>query len=413
MSLLPPAAYRADWIFPVAEPPIRDGIIEVGAGGTITSLRCGRDHDAVDLGAVAIVPALINPHVHLEFSDLAAPIGPSNPFPAWLKQVVAYRRGRTQPLDAVLQRGLDELRTSGVTAFGEISTGEASRVYETGGMAAVIFHELIGPIEEQWSDVLAAAERHLGAVRLPGAIAGLSPHAPYTVPQELFERSVQLASRSGAPVAVHLAETASERELLASRSGELVDMLESLNLWHRDLHPAGRRPLDWLELLSHAPRGLVIHGNYLERDELDFIASQAGLTLVYCPRTHAGFGHPPHPFRRVLEQGGRVALATDGRSSNPDLDLWREAVSLRRQHVDLPSDTILDLVTRQAAESLGIGDRHGVLAAGRSADFLAVPIRGEASHAAPDLFALESTVRRVFRAGVEDTPCGPGRSKPA
>ena len=48
-------------------------------------------------------------------------------------------------------------------------------------------------------------------------------------------------------------------------------------------------------------------------------------SIVYCPRTHAAFGHPPHPFRDFLARGVRVALGTDSLASNPDLDLLAEA----------------------------------------------------------------------------------------
>jgi cytosine/adenosine deaminase-related metal-dependent hydrolase len=230
---------------------------------------------------------------------------------------------------------------------------------------------------------------------------GLSPHAPYTVPQELFERAIGLAVRHAAPVAVHLAETAAELELLATGTGELVEMMRSLRLWRPELHPQGRRPIDWLRTLAAVPHGLVVHGNYLDDEELDFLAANENLTLVYCPRTHAYFGHPPHPFRRLLELGGRVALGTDGRSSNPDLDLWGEARFLRTRHPDLPSGTILDLATRRGAEALGVADRHGALAPGRPANFLAVSLTGSGTDEPPDLFAAGSRVTRIFRNGVE------------
>ena len=66
--------------------------------------------------------------------------------------------------------------------------------------------------------------------------------------------------------------------------------------------------------MAEAPRALFVHGNYLRPD----IGIPAHGTLVYCPRTHAAFGHPPHPFRDFLAQGVRVALGTDGLASNPD-----------------------------------------------------------------------------------------------
>src|SRR5690606_27375563 len=112
------------------------------------------------------------------------------------------------------------------------------------------------------------------------------------------------------------------------------------------------------------------------RDELDEIASHSNLTLVYCPRSHAYFGHPPHPFSWLLAAGGRVALGTDGRSSNPDLDLWHEAACLRERHPDISSDTILELATKSGAEALGLAHSHGSLVRGRPANFLAVELAG-------------------------------------
>jgi cytosine/adenosine deaminase-related metal-dependent hydrolase len=401
MSISLPTAYRAAWIFPVAAPPLRNGILEINAAGRIAAVRAGRDGDAIDLGEVALVPALVNAHVHLEFSDLAQPVGPPRPFAQWVKNVVAHRRRRIEPIETILCRGLDEASRTGTAAVGEIATSEVPPALFQDGPEAILFREVIGPIADHWPDLLATADRFLTTAGSASVTPGLSPHAPYTVPQELFERLIDIAVRHAAPVAVHLAETAAERELFASGTGELATMLQSLDLWRPELHPPGRRPLDWLRMLEKARRGLVVHGNYLDDEELAFLARHENLSLVYCPRTHAYFGHPPHPFRRLLGRGGRVALGTDGRSSNPDLSLWRECTFLRERHPDLRSDTILDLATRRGAEALGVEDRHGVLAPGRPANFLAVSLGDARDDNPPDLFAPGRDLPRVFRHGIE------------
>ena len=102
-----------------------------------------------------------------------------------------------------------------------------------------------------------------------------------------------------------------------------------------------------------------------------------------------------------FDAGVRRLLGTDGRSSNPDLDLWREARWLRARHPDLASDTILNLITRSGAEALGVADRHGILARGRPANFVAVRMNGPRRDRSPDLFAEELDVRRVFHRGIE------------
>ncbi|MDQ3329133.1 MAG: amidohydrolase family protein [Planctomycetota bacterium] len=395
------AAYRAAWLFPVAGPPIRDAVLEVDAGGRIADIRSGRDRGAFDLGRAAIVPALVNAHIHLEFSDRTVPIAPAKPFSGWVRNVVAHRRSRTEPIEAILSHGIDELRRCGTVAAGEIATVDTEH-YQTPSIDLTLFREIIGPLRVHWPALLDDAERHLTEVRTSRLSPGLSPHAPHTVPQDLFEQTIDLAARYAAPVAVHLAETVDELSLLRERNGDLVALMRSMGLWDASAHPLGRRPLDWLQELTRAPRALVVHGNYLDAKELDFLAESQSLSLVYCPRTHAYFGHPPHPFQKLLERGGRVALGTDGRSSNPDLNLWREAEFVSRQHPGLPSGTILDLVTRAGAEALGVGDRHGVLSVGRSANFVVVPLANDADGGdPPDLFAMVRPELRAFQNGIE------------
>ena len=97
-------------------------------------------------------------------------------------------------------------------------------------------------------------------------------------------------------------------------------------------------------------------------------------SIVYCPRTHAAFGHPPHPFREFLARGVRVCLGTDSLASNPDLDILAEARFVHRRYPDFPGDALLRMVTLSGAEALGWADEAGSLEPGKSADFVAVPL---------------------------------------
>lgn len=394
-------SYRARWIFPVASPPIRDAVLEVDAAGRIVAIVESARTDAIDLGKAAIVPAFVNAHVHLEFSDFAEPIGPPRPFPEWIGNVVAARRARSGSVAEILTRGVTESIRGGTLAVGEIATQERPEYLGCApGMLIAGFREVIGPLEQDWPDLVSHAREYLAErVENRNWIVGLSPHAPYTVPQGLFERLISVAMEYRSPVAVHLAETESERELLARGRGELVEMMRRIGLWDESLHPTGRTFGDWINRLASCERGLIIHGNYLDDGDLGQLAAAQNLYLIYCPRTHFYFGHPPHPFRKLLARGGRVALGTDGRSSNPDLSMWNEAVFLRKRHPELPSDTILEMVTRNGAAALGIEDRAGILAQGREANFLVVDYQEE--NGTPTLFGARDAIRRIYCQGME------------
>src|SRR5438874_2840945 len=89
-----------------------------------------------------------------------------------------------------------------------------------------------------------------------------------------------------------------------------------MNVWNPSGVTAGP-----FGVIDRYPRGIFVHCNYLA-PTTQFLRGQ---TVVVCPRTHAAFGHPHHPFPHFLQRGVRVALGTDSLASNPDLDILAEA----------------------------------------------------------------------------------------
>jgi aminodeoxyfutalosine deaminase len=316
---------------------------------------------------VIMIPTLVNPHTHLEFSSLLEPIRPALPFPDWISAVIQWRRSIVdRNIDGVPQ-GLMESQRVGVTTIGEITTTQLVDVRDLAdGCRAVSFREIIGLQRERIPELLCQAEQHFAAAAAESIIHGLSPHAPYTVHPELFESLMDLAVNRHAVVAMHLAETRDELELLHDGKGHFVDFLTRLGLWDRSTFPGGKRIRDFLEQLVRAPRALAIHGNYFSDDDIRFVAGHANLTTVYCPRTHAFFGHEQHPIQRLLAAGARVVLGTDSRASNPDLSIWQELQFVAAHFPDIRIPQLLAMVTTDAANSLGLAvDDYSLRAGGK------------------------------------------------
>ena len=70
----------------------------------------------------------------------------------------------------------------------------------------------------------------------------------------------------------------------------------------------------------------------------------------------------------------RVCLGTDSLASNPDLDILAEARFVHAKYSNFPGDALLKMVTLSGAEALGWADEAGSLEAGKSADFVVVPL---------------------------------------
>jgi cytosine/adenosine deaminase-related metal-dependent hydrolase len=191
---------------------------------------------------------------------------------------------------------------------------------------------------------------------------------------ELLKRLVALACDQNLPVAMHLAESREELQLLRDGTGPFQQLLDGRSMWDPDAIPRNSRPLDYLRVLSEAPRALVIHGNYLDDEEIAFLAEYRDrLSVVYCPRTHTYFGHEPYPLEKMLGAGVRVVLGTDSRASNPDLSLLAEMRFVAKRFPSLAPAAILEMGTQASADALGFGNEVGSIGPGKFADLIALP----------------------------------------
>jgi cytosine/adenosine deaminase-related metal-dependent hydrolase len=205
--------------------------------------------------------------------------------------------------------------------------------------------------------------------------AGIGPHAPYTVHPELLTRLARLSAERRLPMAFHLAESREEIELLQTGGGPFRELLVDRGVWDPAAIRRGTQPIDYLEPLCGAARVLVVHGNYLRRAELAFLAAQsATMALVFCPRTHAYFGHAAYPLAEALSLGVRVALGTDSRASNPDLGLLGELHFLAGHYPAVSPVQLLRMATMSGAEALGQAHLMGTITAGKLANLCSVSL---------------------------------------
>lgn len=390
--------FAARWILPVSTPPIHGGWLRVEDDRIVAVEASAAPQDCIDLGDVALLPGLVNAHTHLEFSDLDRPLGtPGNSLPDWIGSVVRHRRQHAasdadqfkRQRCAAIRNGYQQSLESGVRLLGEIATlpwldalpafdalPALDRLPELDAtpeprLQVVAFAETLGLSPDRAAQTFAAATAWL-QTSITGVEFGLSPHAPYSTSPQLVDNCLRYASQHGLSVAMHVAESREELELLQAGSGPFRDILVDLGAWQEGLFPRPGGVDETLQQMVAAPRGLIIHGNYLTAPQINMLAQHDHLSVVFCPRTHAYFQHDVYPLVALLGAGVRVALGTDSRSSNPDLCLWKE---LRHVLETIPQVSVEDglrMATLWGADALGRRD-HGRIAVGCRSGLLTVP----------------------------------------
>ncbi len=342
----------------------------------------GTGHEgAIDLGHVALMPALVNAHTHLELSYLRGRVGPAGSFVDWVRALLALRRDASDPrathIVEAATRAHGEAVSSGTGVFGDVSNTLVTPLLGTRAphIAGIVFHELIGFRSGGADALIAAAREQAQAHRVADVRINPAPHAPYSVSPALFRAiGVELA-RGGSPITtVHLAESPEEVRLLRDGTGPWRQALEDFGAWDEAWEPPGTSPMAYAESLGFlGPAVLAVHGVQCDGADVARLAA-SGATVVVCPRSNLHVGVGNAPIDAFYRAGVPVAIGTDSLASAPDLNMFEEMAHVRRAAPSVPARRILESATRVGANALGYGDQHGVIVPGAAPGLIAVDL---------------------------------------
>jgi cytosine/adenosine deaminase-related metal-dependent hydrolase len=377
--------YHARWVLPITQPPIENGTV-VETDGLITYVGSregappGKDYD---LGEAILLPGLINTHTHLELTAMRGFLENCQ-FAAWIDKL---RQSRNEVLDDAMlldsaRFGIAEGIEAGITTYADTcSSGVVMQAMREMGVRGIMYQEVFGPDPSQSSGAMRELEErveklHGGQTELVSL--GVSPHAPYTVSDALYDAASKFANERHLPLAMHIAEGEAENDIVVRGTGEFADR------WRRRGIPVERRarsPVALLEKHGALERGpLLIH--CVRVDDADIaIMARHRCAVAHCPASNAKFGHGIAPLLPIMAAGIRVGMGSDSVASNNRMDILDEARlavlihrAATRKHDAFGAHQALELATIGGARALGLESRVGSLEAGKDADLAAFRI---------------------------------------
>jgi 5-methylthioadenosine/S-adenosylhomocysteine deaminase len=142
-------------------------------------------------------------------------------------------------------------------------------------------------------------------------------------------------------------------------------------------------PVDCLLPYLSKSQWVAAHLNYVEDRHLELLSPARGVqvTVVYCPRASAYFGHPmggrsSHRYREMMQCGINVALGTDSIIclNTPDRISVLDDMRFLYQRDATDPRTLLRMATINGANALGVDPALFTLSPGPTAGLLAIEL---------------------------------------
>jgi aminodeoxyfutalosine deaminase len=358
----------ADYIFPVSQPPIKNGVVIIDNSGRILSLDERKSYDDIELEIYngIIVPGFINAHCHLEGSHLKGMIAEKTGI---VQFILDYISKREAPMEVILQAIADadaEMKRNGIVGVGDISNKTDTFLQKTKShLHYHTFVEVFGfnpnKAEEYFNDGLKVMEE---GEKL-GLRISITPHAPYSVPATLFEKIVSY--NKNALYSYHNQESKAEDELFVSGTGNFNDLFKKFNLPDEWFNPTGESSLiSTLPYFGKGKKILFVHNSYTTASDIDFaVKSGNDAWWCSCPNANLYIENALPDYDLFLNNSDRVVLGTDSAASNHQLSILEEmkTISLHKHNIDFT--VLLQWATLNGARFFGWENALGSIEPGK------------------------------------------------
>ncbi len=293
-----------------------------------------------------LTSAFYNTHSHSAMT-LFRGLGEDLPLQEWLRNWIlpAEKELTAHAVYTSSMVAIAEMLRAGICSFSDMYffMPEIARAVSESGIKANLSRSVatVDQNDPQIDEAIAFCREYQGTSG--GRIkTDMAIHAEYSTSESVVRRLTEAAQLLGAGIQLHLSETEEEhRSCLARRGMTPAAYFESMGTFSVPVTAA--------------------HGVYLSKEDRAILSSH-GVTVSHNPTSNLKLGSGVMPLWDTLQSGVRVAMGTDGASSNNRLDILREIQTALLLHKGLSGKP----ESLPSADMWSLGTENGALAQRRA-----------------------------------------------
>ena len=360
----------ADWIYPASAPPLRHGVVVMDDHGQIIDLKTRAEFDAAELEFHhgILCPGFINAQCHLELSHMKGKINEHTGLTGFISEFIQKRNEFPDQAEQFIRLADEEMIAAGIVAVGDISNTDISFLQKS--RSSIRYHtfiECFGLIAGKANEYFTASKDVFDEAMLYRLMASITPHAPYSVTDELFEAIFSFRQNAPAAFSYHNQESDEENKWSRGESSRFDDFYAKLNL------PAIRRYGE-SSMKANAPffpknsRVLFVHNTYSSAADFQFATDEIGQGVFFCtcPRANLYIENRLPDYSFWKKYPDRICIGTDSYASNHQLSILEEMKTIQTNDRSVTLEELIRWSTRNGADFFGWQNALGTLEPGKT-----------------------------------------------
>lgn len=363
----------ADWIYPINQAPIKEGVVIIDEKGKIQKLDVRSNYDVAELEVHKgiIIPGFINTHCHLELSHMKGKVHTGTGLIPFITSVVQQRGASEEEIQTAIEQADQYMYDNGIVAVGDISNVTDTFAQKSkSSLRYYTFTEFFDFLQEENTklefDKYKAVYDQLELTNSDQK--SCVPHAPYSVSPKLFEAINGVNAVQKKTVSIHNQETPPENQLFLEKKGGFIDFYGGFGI-SLDHFDATNQPSIYYALSHMDPqhRTLFVHNTLTTAADIQ--AAQAWSDEVYwatCPNANLYIENDLPNYQAFIDHNARMTIGTDSLTSNWQLSILDEMKAIAKYQSYVPFETLLEWATLNGAKALGFEEDLGSIEVGKS-----------------------------------------------
>ena len=360
----------ADYIFPIHQAPLKNGVIAVDENGEVMGIyskdAAEIEHKNIEYYEGIITPGFVNSHCHLELSHLAGEIPKHTSLIPFLQGVMGRKASEKNLIDVAMQKADQQMYDSGIVAVGDISNSLVSK--EVKLKSKIYYHTFVEILGFNPEVAEAALERGK-ALRLEfkPLHTSIVPHAPYSVSKELFLAIQELSEKENNLFSLHNQESEEENRFYDKKEGGFINFYSAINRSIDFFKAHAQTSLSSISAwLPTQEKILLVHNTFTCQEDIALVKKQKlDITWCLCPNANLYIENTLPSVDLFKESAHSIVLGTDSLASNDKLCILSEIKTLHEHFPDLSLAETLQWATLNGARFLGVDKQLGSIEVGK------------------------------------------------